>query len=370
MSNPSRCLFVSGFLPSPKIPSGGQKLVYDELVRQARDKAITLLAFSNERESSYYDPADFCFCQEVHVVQLSRLRRLLAALLRPTLPLVVSARAQGASRWLRRQRAGVAFDEIWVEFIQGAFVLDYIDCKTTTVVVHDLFHQAFERRALAEQGYLRWLWRVEASRTRYWEARTLRRATRLVTLTEKDRSTIERLTGRSDVVVRYPQVSRIYESVCRRAEHIQEGSILFWGLMSRDENRDAVNWFCREVFPAILASVPMAIFIIAGADPGPDIQRLAGRSVRVLGFVDDPGKLFATVALAVAPLRLGSGIKIKVVEYLAARIPTVATTVGAEGVALSPWLRVEDDAERFAAACIECLAMGRTGSRSSRNEIC
>lgn len=62
------------------------------------------------------------------------------------------------------------------------------------------------------------------------------------------------------------------------------------------------------------------------------------------------------MTLAVAPLRQGGGIKIKVIEYLAAGIPTVASPVGAEGVRPSPLLRVCADSAEFVSACLDILA--------------
>ena len=60
----------------------------------------------------------------------------------------------------------------------------------------------------------------------------------------------------------------------------------------------------------------------------------------VTGFVDDPSDLFATLDIAVAPLRLGSGVKIKVFETIDAGIPTVVTQVGGEGIPSHPLLDV------------------------------
>ncbi|MGH8020351.1 MAG: glycosyltransferase [Opitutaceae bacterium] len=60
-------------------------------------------------------------------------------------------------------------------------------------------------------------------------------------------------------------------------------------------------------------------------------------------------------ALSIAPLRMGSGIKIKVVQSIEAGIPTVATPIGAEGVRPSPLLHVADSIGAFASTCIRLL---------------
>lgn len=352
MTRPPR-LFISGFLPSPRIPSGGQKLVYEILREQAAAGPVTLLAFSNELERGYFVADDYRMCAGVKLFELSRSARLRAALWHPTLPLTTSARYAAARNWLKGQR----FTAVWVEFIQGASLLaDLPDGVPSTLVVHDLFHQTLGRRAAGSRGIRRWFWQWEAERTRRWEGAVIRRAGQVLTLNDKDRELIRECSGRTDVTVRYPEAEAAYRRVVRSAATVQPDTILFWGLMSRAENEDAVAWFCHEVLPGIRRARPGVRFLIAGAKPSPAVRALAGPGIEVLGFVEDPLPLFGSVALAVAPLRQGGGIKIKVIEYLAAGIPTVASPVGAEGVRPSPLLRVCADSAEFASACLDTLA--------------
>jgi glycosyltransferase involved in cell wall biosynthesis len=346
-------LFISGFLPSRRVPSGGQRLVYEILREQCAQGPVTLLAFCNEQECAYFVPDDFRMCAGVKVFELSRASRLRAALRHPALPLTTSARFAAAKDWVKDR----PFTDVWVEFIQGASLLTELPAgMPSTLVVHDLFHQTLGRRAAAARGIRRWFWQWEAGRTRRWESAVLRRAGEVLTLNDKDRELIRDCSGRTDVTVRYPVVDEHYRRVVRTATTIQQNTILFWGLMSRAENEDAATWFCQTVLPGIRRERPGVRLLIAGANPSPAVQALAGPGIEVLGFVEDPLPLFGSVALAVAPLRQGGGIKIKVIEYLAAGIPTVASPVGAEGVRPSPLLRVCADSAGFASACLDILA--------------
>ncbi len=345
-------LFISGFLPSKRVPSGGQRLVYEILREQCAAGPVTLLAFCNEQERAYFVPDDFRMCAETQVFALNRGNRAWAALRYPGLPLTTSARFAAARDWL----AGRTFASVWLEFIQGASLLEVLPTDLpATLVVHDLFFQALQRRAEGCRGWRRIFWQWESRRTRRWEATVLRRPQRLLTLNDKDRELIRECSGRTDAEVRYPVADARYREVVRQRARIRPDTLLFWGLMSRSENEDAVTWFAQEVLPRVRQRRPGARFLIAGANPGPNVQALAGPGIEVLGFVEDPLPLFSEVAMAVAPLRLGSGIKIKVVEYLAAGIPTVATTAGAEGIRPSPLLTVANSAEELAAACLRVL---------------
>ncbi|HEY5227061.1 MAG TPA: glycosyltransferase [Opitutaceae bacterium] len=353
-----RILFVSGFLPSNRVPSGGQKLVSRVLTDLAANNKVTLLAFSNEREAEHLNHDDFRMCTQAKVFSIGRATRAYSALRHPGLPLVAAARYEVAQAWVRRAVAEQSYDLAWFEFIQCASLIPPLPgTLPTRLVVHDLFYQAHERKAARASGLARAFWKREATRTRAWEARMISRATEVVTLTEKDRSAAQELSGRSDIRVRYPDVDEIYHTIARiRGPHISRGLILFWGQMSRAENEDAMVWFVREILPSIRRSRPHARLVIAGSHPGPAVRRLACDHVEVTGFVPDPIPIFQAAEIAVAPLRLGAGIKIKVAEYIAAGIPTVVTSIGAEGIRPSRFLQVSDTAASFSKICLSLIA--------------
>lgn len=218
---------------------------------------MVLLAFCNEHDRAYRDQETFEFCTEAKVFSLNRASRLWAALRHPAMPLATSVRFWAAADWLRTRLREGEFREVWVEFIQGAAALGPIPPNLlTTLVVHDLLHQALERRAAAAEGWMGRLLHWEAWRTRRWEADVLRQATRILTLNEKDRDLIARVSGRSDVEVRYPMVDECFGRVSREPSRIERDTILFWGHMSRLENVDAVKWFARSILPGFNAFGP------------------------------------------------------------------------------------------------------------------
>jgi polysaccharide biosynthesis protein PslH len=353
-----KILFVSGFLPSSRVPSGGQKLVSRVLGDLAANNKVTLLAFTNEREAEHLDRDDFMACAEVKVFSIGRGARAYSAIRHPKLPLVSAARYSAARNWVRRVVAEQNFDLAWFEFIQCASLIPLLPgTLPTRLVVHDLFYQAHERKAARASGLARAFWKSEARRTKLWESAMISGATEVLTLTEKDRWAAQEISGRDDIRVRYPEVDEIYHAISRvRGTHISRGMILFWGQMSRTENEDAVVWFVREILPSIRLARPHARLVIAGSQPGPAVRRLACDHVEVTGFVPDPIPIFQSAEMAVAPLRLGAGIKIKVAEYVAAGVPTVVTTVGAEGIRPSPHLQVADSAALFIKMCISQIA--------------
>jgi glycosyltransferase involved in cell wall biosynthesis len=129
-------------------------------------------------------------------------------------------------------------------------------------------------------------------------------------------------------------------------------TVLFFGTFNYFPNRDGVLFFLREVWPKLLASHPQARLKIVGADPPPEVLAYKGPRVDVAGQVEDLRPHLAEAAVAIAPLLVGGGTRLKIVEAMAMAKPVVSTRLGAEGINATPdrEILLADDPEAFAAA--------------------
>jgi glycosyltransferase involved in cell wall biosynthesis len=89
-----------------------------------------------------------------------------------------------------------------------------------------------------------------------------------------------------------------------------------------------------EVLPLLRAVDPDLRLTVVGADPTAVVLSLAGDAVEVVGGVPDPRPWLERARLHIAPHRFGAGIKLKLVDSMAAGLPFVTTPVGAEGLGL------------------------------------
>ncbi|UHC16678.1 glycosyltransferase [Methylobacterium currus] len=132
-------------------------------------------------------------------------------------------------------------------------------------------------------------------------------------------------------------------------------SILFVG-SSAAPNRDGLQWFCDEILPLVRQRCPTAVLQVAGSVTR-DLQG-PPPGVSFLGVVPDLAPLYREAAVVISPLRVGSGLKIKLVEALSWGKAIVATSTTIEGVEreVAGCVRVHDDAAGFAEAVVTLLA--------------
>ena len=121
------------------------------------------------------------------------------------------------------------------------------------------------------------------------------------------------------------------------ADPFRAGSapIVFVGRMDYRPNVEAVEWFARDMLPAIRRRHSNAKFWIVGASPAARVTRLASvPGVHVTGRVPDVRPYLAHAACIVAPLHIARGIQNKMLEAMAMARPVVATPAACEGLSM------------------------------------
>src|SRR5205823_1679221 len=91
-------------------------------------------------------------------------------------------------------------------------------------------------------------------------------------------------------------------------------------------------WAAREVLPLVRERVPDSRLLLVGSRPPAAVRALASDAVEVPGWVDSIAPWYQRAAVALVPLRAGSGIRGKILQALGVGRPVVSTPVGAEGI--------------------------------------
>ena len=144
----------------------------------------------------------------------------------------------------------------------------------------------------------------------------------------------------------------------------QQNSLIFTGPFRYYANHDAMIWFISEVYPLIQAKVPDVHLTITGDHA--NLPLPPASNMTLTGFVDDVRPLIASSWVSLAPLRVGGGSRLKILEAMALGVPVVSTSKGAEGLEFSDSrdLLVGDTAEAFAGHVIRLLK-----DKQARQEI-
>jgi glycosyltransferase involved in cell wall biosynthesis len=134
--------------------------------------------------------------------------------------------------------------------------------------------------------------------------------------------------------------------------------ILFVGNLSYEPNVDAAQWMVHDILPLLQRETALTEVRMAGSQPAPEVAALAQSGVEICADPADLAPHYAWTDIAVAPLRAGGGTRIKILEAFAAGVAVVATSIGAEGLAVrnGEHLLIADQPAAFAAACSRLAA--------------
>lgn len=137
-----------------------------------------------------------------------------------------------------------------------------------------------------------------------------------------------------------------------------ENSIVFLGSMNWLPNEDAITWFVDKMFNRVLLDVPDTKLYIVGKNPTTRVRKLDNKdNIIVTGFVEDEREYIAKAKVFIVPLRIGGGMRIKILNAMSMGKCVVSTSIGAEGIAFNNWedIVISDDEEKFAVNTVKML---------------
>jgi len=198
------------------------------------------------------------------------------------------------------------------------------------------------------------------------EDRVCRNVKKVVAVSDADAHTMEGLFGLRNI----PSVPTgvDVEGFTPAARPTDGADLVFVGAMDWMPNIDGVIYFLDEILPLIRRKRPDCSVAIVGREPSSELRRRATEDPKLLvtGTVDDVRPYLWSGLVSIVPLRIGGGTRLKIYEAMAARIPVVSTSIGAEGLAVkAEHIRIADTPEEFAAACVDLLENREARARMS-----
>jgi polysaccharide biosynthesis protein PslH len=277
-------------------------------------------------------------------------RRLSVAALR--VRSTIHGHAAIVGRWIgageaRRLAKAIRAADPDILLVNTIFATALLEAKPSrapaAVIAHDVFHQrtsAFEARGLA----------MKPAVTQTQEAALLQRFDAIIAISDDDAREFKCLAPNARTVVVLPpgpdasNMPRCPDA--RRCAFLGTSNAL---------NVDGITWFLSEVWPKVIAGAPDARLELIGSicnAVATEDPTLVKRFV-----VEDLGPALGSASFAVNPLRAGSGLKIKMLDYFAHGVPAITTSIGAAGFprnGAEPFVVCDEPAE-FAEAVLGWL---------------
>jgi glycosyltransferase involved in cell wall biosynthesis len=337
-----RLLVLSPFAPRLDAPHGGSRSIAQLVSTLAERHDVAMLCIPAENDPPVDDVLrDRCQLVEefarrgvgrTWIARWSRRVRLIAALSRGRPMWVADLEVAGFAVRARQLAETWRPDVIQMEFHVMSQYRAALASSPAPIVLtqHEPGSAASHEAASREHGLRRGIQGLDALAWTRFERRALASANAVVTFTERDRQELLRLRPGA-LVVRIPLATDVPPTPLSAAG-LPPPSIAFVGNFVHPPNVDAANRLVVDIFPRIERDHPTAILHVVGEDPPRRLVAQSRERVIVTGRVPDVAPYLNAAAVVAVPIRIGGGVRVKVLEAFAAGKAVVASRRALEGL--------------------------------------
>jgi len=333
-----KILFLTAHLPLPHF-SGGRMREFELIRRLGKSFEIHLCSVTKtwHMDNNHIDDLR-CFCANIKLFRSAEDDKKDCSTYSDQMKKHASRQAdQYISSLLRKEH----FDVVHVE---GYYLMQHLPIKIdipVLLVEHNIeCLLSLQRCKLASTKRERLYYWREYLCTLKWERIFWKRARICVTLTTEDKKSLSQIESRIDVKTipnGIDHVNMKHELALSNCNSFlvddKYHRVLFVGNFAYQPNTDAALYFSDLIFPMILKNVPNTKLFLVGNAPPPQIRSLKSNElIEVTGYVDSLYPFYRAADVVICPLRIGGGVKVKILEALAAGKAIVSTSIGAQGL--------------------------------------
>lgn len=275
------------------------------------------------------------------------------------IPLYVDRyRSPAALAQVKKLLAETRYDAIVSDFLLSAPnvpVLEDVILFQHNVEAVIMARLAEQNESAAGRAYLRYM----ANKVARYEGDVCRRVKHVITVSPTDSKSIETRYGVQKTSALSTGVDVEFFRRPENAKAEKAFDLVFVGSLDYLPNLEGVRWFVKEVLPRIHRARPETTVALVGKNPDEEVRRFGQENnrIHVTGTVPDVRPYLWNGGVSIVPLFAGSGTRLKIYEAMAASLPVISTTIGAEGLTYENGrtIVIADDAESFAAACVTLM---------------
>ncbi|MDO8657812.1 MAG: glycosyltransferase family 4 protein [Candidatus Levybacteria bacterium] len=332
-------LLVSSYLPYPLF-SGGHIRLYNLIKELSKKHKLTLICEKRDYQGDAEISELKKFCKKVITVKRKKqwsIKNILKTGLSFLPFLITGHTSPEMKKEINRELIESQFDLIHVE---TSYVMQNLPGGKVGIpivlVEHNVEYLAYKRFVDKAPLPLRPLLYLDILKLKHWEEATWARATKLIAVSEIERKIMNKIRKDVAVVSNGADINKFKVRGKKLGVRSSEIRILFIGEFKWMQNRDAIEWIIKEIWPKLKEEFipPMnghgvKLWVVGRSIPE-SIRKLT--SDKNIIFDEQAPKeteqIYQKADLLLAPIRVGGGTSFKILEAMASGVPVVTTSLG------------------------------------------
>jgi polysaccharide biosynthesis protein PslH len=369
-------LFLSTENPYP--PDHGHHIrTYNVLKYLSQENNIYFIGFAKNSNELKYNKQLGQFCKSVDMFMLSGGRNKLYLILFLFLNLF-SLKPFAVKRYYKKEAKNKIvqilkendIDLIHFDMLHLGMYCNYVNSVPKILVNHNVESLRLIRLLRVQKNiFVKLYLYIQYLKLVHFEKKTCPKFDKCIVVSDADKKVLTEMCVKNNFEIVPNGVDIKYFKP--NNSNVKTKSLVWTGGMGGLYNKDAVDCFLDNIFPIIKARIPDVKVTFVGSSPTSKLIKTAQNSpgIEITGYVDDVRPYMNESSVFIAPLRSGSGTKIKVLNALALEKAVVTTSIGAEGINVEHKKNViiSDETKEFAEQTIYLLENPQIAKKIGEN---